>query len=263
MQCTLSHTTLKWFSAVFLSLLISYTMISCNKDSAAGEATMRVHLTDAPGDFQAVYIDIQAVEVTGVGGPVSVNLIRPGIYNLLDFRNGLDTLLGAVTLPAGYISQIRLVLGNNNSVQVDGVIYPLSTPSAQQSGLKLNLQKELSAGIVYDIWIDFDASRSVVQQGNGSYSLKPVIRTFSKPLTGAVKGTVSPAGSASTMIAIQNTDTIGGMVTDFLGNFYIGGLNPGTYRVIFNANPGFIDREISRVVVNAGTVTNMGIVVLL
>ncbi len=265
MNYTLLKNKLRLFTIITLGIFISFAQVSCNEDTTTnptGNSTMRVHLTDAPANYDAVYVDIQAVEVTGVNGAVQINLIRPGIYNLLDFRNGLDTLLGSVLLPAGTVSQIRLILGSNNSILVDGNIYPLSTPSAQQSGLKLNLHQELIANVVYDIWIDFDASLSVVKKGNGEYSLKPVLRAFSRPLTGSISGVVTPLGSIASLVAIQNTDTIGTM-TDVAGNFYIGGLNPGTYKIIFNANLGFLNKEVTGITVNAGANTNIGTVIIL
>jgi hypothetical protein len=69
----------------------------------------------------------------------------------LDFTNGLDTLLGSTVLPAGKISQMRLVLGSRNTVNIDGTISDLKTPSAQQSGLKFKIDATLKAGITYDV----------------------------------------------------------------------------------------------------------------
>lgn len=255
----------RWASLLAFALVLAFAQQSCKKDNTEngnGSTTMRMYLTDAPGDYQAIYLNIQAVEVTGIGGVKNLNLVRPGIYNLLDFRNGLDTLLGDVILPAGTVSQIRLILGDGNSIMVDGQTYPLSTPSAQQSGLKLNVHAELVAGITYDMWIDFDASRSIVKKGNGDYSLKPVIRAFTKALTGGIKGSITLPGNATTVYAIQNTDTVGTLADSLTGKFLIGGLNPGSYKVFFKGNGTHPNREDVGVIVNIGVVTDMGIVVI-
>lgn len=82
--------------------------------------------------------------------------INPGIYNLLDLTGGVSVVLGDAVVPSGYINQIRLVLGTNNTIVVDGVEMPLSTPSAMQSGLKLNLHQELQSGYTYEFLMDFD-----------------------------------------------------------------------------------------------------------
>jgi Domain of unknown function (DUF4382) len=140
-------------------------------------------LTDGPAGYDAVYIDVEKVEVnvssdsgTTTGWQI-LDLLRPGVYNLLKFSNGIDTVLAAADLPSGTLSQLRLVPGNNNSVVIGGQSYLLKTPSAQQSGLKLNIHSMLTTGIEYRLWIDFDANRSIVSTGSGEYILHPVLRT--------------------------------------------------------------------------------------
>src|SRR6266702_3813741 len=109
----------------------SAIFLSCKKSTSnSGSGHLQVMLTDAPAAYDAVYIDVQKVEVnvsadSGAGsGWQTVNVLRPGIYNLLKFSNGIDTLLAAADLPAGTISQMRLVLGNNNSIVLNGQSFP-------------------------------------------------------------------------------------------------------------------------------------------
>ncbi|MCB0699362.1 MAG: DUF4382 domain-containing protein [Chitinophagales bacterium] len=178
--------TKNFLKATIAVIATSFLFTACKKEETntnvqpTATAKVNFHLTDAPADYDAVYIDIQQVEVTMEGSAaVTLTPVRPGVYNLLDFRNGLDTLLLRADLPAGKISQMRLILGKNNSVVVNGQTHAMTTPSGQQSGLKLNLKEEFKAGGSYDVWIDFDAGSSIVVTGNGKYMLKPVIRAFS------------------------------------------------------------------------------------
>jgi hypothetical protein len=171
-------------------LLLVFTFQACKKtgNSNGQPSKMNIYLTDAPADYQAVWIDIQQVMVKGDAdsaandGWTTVPLLKPGKYNLLDLRNGKDTLLGGVSLPAGKVSQIRLILGDDNQIVLeDGSTVNMKTPSAQESGLKLDVDADLKAGIPYELVLDFDAARSIVKAGNsGQYILKPVIRTFAK-----------------------------------------------------------------------------------
>lgn len=128
---------------------------SCNKDKNLTH--LSVQMTDAPGNFGAVYIDLQGVEIKGNGGNLVLLNANEGIYNLLDFSNGADTLIASGDLEAGEVSQMRLILGSDNTVMVDGVIYPLSTPSAMQSGLKLQMHHTFEAGVskFYDASITY------------------------------------------------------------------------------------------------------------
>lgn len=247
---------------IFINLLVIVSLLlglsACTKSSK--NATLNVRLTDAPADYQQVLIDIQEVRInasaTDDAGWQSLP-VRKGVYNLLDFRNGLDTLLSTIDLPAGRISQIRLVLGSGNMIKKDGQWYNLDTPSAMQSGLKLNVQADLSEGVVYDLWIDFDAARSIVERGNGTFSLKPVIRTFTKAISGAIKGVVSPIAAAPVVSAVANGDTI----TTYAGadgKFLLPGLIQGTYKVIFTPKAPYVGKSVDNVGVTTGVVTDMG-----
>lgn len=241
-------------------LLLSVFWLACsNVDQTA---RLNVRLTDAPGDYEEVNIDIQSVEIHSSGGNqnsgwVSLD-VESGTYNILELTNGLDTLLATAELPAGKISQIRLVLGNNNSVKINGVINSLSTPSAQQSGLKLNLNAELTEGITYNITLDFDAARSIVKKGNGSYSLKPVIRALEAATSGAIKGTVIPLDASPAVFAIAGTDTIATAYTDEAGKFILRSIPAGTYKVSFVPKTGYTPLLKENVSVTLGSVNDLG-----
>ncbi len=247
--------------------------IACNKNSSTDStspSSMSVYLVDGPAAYDKVYIDVQSIQVK-VSTDASENewqtlsIPRTGIYNLLNFKNGLDTLLGTIQLPAGRISQLRLVLGSNNSIVLNGVAYPLTTPSAQQSGLKLAINADLVAGVDYKIWIDFDAARSIVQTGSGKYILKPVIRTFTQAESGGIKGIVLPVAAKGWVFAIANaTDTISSTPADLLtGVFVLRGVPAATYKIAFQPTAGtYKDTTYTNVAVTTGNVTNLGIVTL-
>lgn len=257
------------FTALSLVAISALTFTACNKsnddgdtnpDPSSGKAQVDFHLTDGPADYDAVYIDIQEVEVTMEGSAaVTLAPIRPGIYNLLDFRNGLDTLLVRADLPPGKVGQIRLVLGSDNSVVVNGVTEPLNTPSAQQSGLKLNLQEEFVAGGVYDVWIDFDAGKSIVETGNGKYNLKPVIRAYSALTDGRIEGYVLPSAALVTVYVSDGVNTYAAIPAAD-GYYRISGLPEGNYTVTFDADAAtpYVDVTLTNVAVVYGQSTNLG-----
>ncbi|MFM6954149.1 MAG: DUF4382 domain-containing protein [Sphingobacteriaceae bacterium] len=247
------------FISFLVILIISFGITSCDK--SANNATLKVRLTDAPANFQKVLIDIQDLQINASsdenGGTWQSLPIKKGVYNLLDFRNGLDTLLADVELPSGSISQMRLVLGANNQVEVGDQYYDLTTPSAQQSGLKFNVQAELTPGITYKLWIDFDAARSIVQRGNGSFSLKPVIRTFTQADSGAISGTVSPAAASPLVQAIANGDTIS-TIAGGDGNFLLRGVPAGLRKVVFTPVLPYSAKTVDNVQVTDGQVSTLG-----
>ncbi|WES96467.1 DUF4382 domain-containing protein [Chryseobacterium arthrosphaerae] len=234
---------------------------SCSDSDEKGTATVNVKLTDGPAAYDAVNIDIQKIEINSNGEWTALNFPTPGIYNLLKFKNGTDVVLGQAVLPEGNVSQMRMVLGPNNSIVVNGVSYPLQTPSAQQSGLKFNWHQTLAANGAYTVWIDFDAGRSVVTTGNGSYILKPVIRTFSELTNGQIKGYVQPQAAQAVVHAIMASDTISTAIPNPDGFFMFSGLPQGNYTVSYDAanNTGYTDQNTGNVPVTFGQITDLGI----
>lgn len=166
---------------ILLLSLLMLTLFACNKDNEeekgeTGPTKIMVYMHDQAVDYQQVNVDIQSVKIKGNGTNEEVDLeTNAGVYNLLDYQNGLDTLLGTITVEYDSLNQIRLVLGPENSVMVDSVLYPMETPSAQQSGLKIMLHSELTYVDTFVIDLDFDAAESVQVLGNGDYKLHPVI----------------------------------------------------------------------------------------
>lgn len=249
---------------IFLALsAVLFAVTSCqNEGSSDGNATLKVHLTDAPAKYDKVEVDIQKLELGKSDSEwKTLNMAKSGIYNLLDLNNGVDVLLGETVLPAGTVTQMRLILGSENYVTVDGVRYPLATPSAQQSGIKLNWMETLQPDGAYEIWLDFDADKSVVKQGNGNYLLKPVIRIFSKETDGQIKGYVAPA-EAQTTVKLLNATTNEEMMTaipEANGYFMLRGIPEGSYKLLYDAsdNSKYID-VTETVTVTFGKVLDLG-----
>jgi hypothetical protein len=119
-----------------------------------------------------------------------------------------------------------------------GVTYPLNTPSAQQSGLKLQINQTLQPNVTYNFLIDFDVNHSiVVEAGNsGNYNLHPVLRVTTDAISGSITGTFV-AGEfqvlASVMVGTEEVSAF----TDEAGVFFIHGLPAGTYTLTLTPDP--------------------------
>ena len=242
--------------------------VSCtNKEN--GNAQLKFSLTDAPSmEFTAVNLDVQGIEV-GVGDSANgkweaLDLLQPGVYNLLDYRNGETLLLANEAFPAGSISQVRLILGPNNTVIKNGVSYPLTTPSAQQSGLKFNLHQVLEADMMYSFVIDFDASRSIHETGNGKFMLKPVIRAYAEAFGATLRGYALPAEAKPYVQIVQGTDTLVSLPeTD--GKFLFPGIKGGVWKVNVVATDelnAYKDSTFITAPIAEGVVTDLGNIIL-
>lgn len=147
---------------------------SCSKDNR--NVPVQILLTDNPATFDSVNVHIQSVRVkmnSEEGGWISLHS-KDTTVNLLDLQNGTTTLIANDTIPAGTLKEVRFILGDGNYVVANGTRYALSTPSAEDSGLKIKIDKHLGETL-NSFTLDFDAALSIKEE-NGSYKLMPVIK---------------------------------------------------------------------------------------
>lgn len=227
---------------------------SDNTSSANG--TLHVAMTDAPAcGFDHVFVTVSKVRVNASGsagdndgGWTDIALPTPQRVDLLSLTNGVLFDIGRAPLPAGQYQQVRLVLSPNqgntlaNAVVVSGSTaeQPLATPSATQSGYKIIQPFTVPANTLVDLILDFNACKSIVQQGNGGYSLKPVVTATPMTVSGSITGFVAPAQAGATVYAEQNGRIVRGTVADASGKFVLTPLvqssTSGNYDVVIVDN---------------------------
>ena len=142
--------------------------------SSSGSGKISVHLMDAPGDYQEVNVDVQEIQINGPGGWTSLGTVDK-VIDLLHYTNGLTTtLVNEFGVEAGHYTQLRMILGSRNTLKLqDGSVVDLKVPSGMQSGIKLNVNFDVEPGTTKDVFIDFDAHRSVfVHQAGMSDQLR-------------------------------------------------------------------------------------------
>ncbi|CAG2132010.1 hypothetical protein LMG31506_00950 [Cupriavidus yeoncheonensis] len=201
-----------------------------------GQGTLKVSMTDAPAcGFDHVFVTVNRVRVhtsanadPTASGWVNIDVSPARKIDLLSLTNGVLTSLGQTALPAGNYQQVRLVLDANTGggsaalansvVPTGGTEQSLDTPSAVQSGIKINRPFTVSSGTLTDLVLDFDACKSVVKRGNGSFGLKPVVTAVPTVVSGAVTGVVGSAPGAS-VYAERNGVVVKATVADANGNF--------------------------------------------
>ena len=170
--------------------------------------------------------------------------------NLLDLTNGVTALLGDAELPAGQYDQIRLVLGDENVVVVDGVEHDLRVPSGRQSGFKIQHVFTIAEGETYAAILDIDAARSVHRTGHGQYMLRPVMRMHARARVAHIGGTVLPLAAAPLVWTVAGPDTVQTFADPLSGHFRLMALPEGTYDVHIEATaPGWTDTLITGVTV--------------
>lgn len=254
----------------YLAILVGFFtasvfIISCSDSTSpeTGQGQLKLIMVDAPAGYDEVNIVVTRVEVHRTdadsnSGWFVINDIT-ATYDLLTLRNGASVILGNNSLDAGHYSQIRLLIGQGSNIVVDGITYPLEIPSGEQTGVKLNHSFEILSATLYELILDFDAERSIVQTGNGQYKLKPVIRVVPMIISGSISGRISPPVAAGYVYAISGSDTAGTISEPITGTFRLMALLHNTYRVeVFSALPVYNDTTITNVVVNTGQNTDLG-----
>lgn len=270
------RTITKWLSAIGAAGMILF--FACNKDNSSGsnpnippgKSQVSVYLTDGPVQFFKVLVDIRQVAVkidTAMHQDDADNdhqwgdewekntiwdtlTITPGVYDLLQLRNGVDTLLASGTYPSGKILKVRVTLGSDNSIFTDSLTsYPLDV-FGPHPYFDINVKREHVFDVSnndFKLWLDFNLQRSIFFW-SGTFYLKPYIVAFNDHSSAKIEGLVLPPGASPLVEAFNDVDTVYA-VPNFDGGYKIRAVNPGTYTVNVYGHHGYSDTTISNIVV--------------
>ncbi len=214
----------------FLAIVLSvFTLYACGGGSGGGGSTTgsaAVSLTDAPGDYDHVYITVEDIwfHTDGTAGPADAGwqrfpLVTPVTVDLIQLSNGIvgSPIWDNLAVPVGTYQQIRLVLAGtedaltasasdvglkyNNEVNVvgDPTHYPLRIPDVHR-GIRLAGTFPITAGGKLRLAIDFDAGHDVVdilRNGLTEYILKPRLAYCGLDDAGAIVGSIDPVSAAT------------------------------------------------------------------
>jgi hypothetical protein len=221
-------------SILFLSILSLVCINGCNQPSDNAPSTLNISLVDSPGDYEEVNIEIDSVQVKFQDNDwTSLKDFKSGIYNLLDYTAGHELFVTSQQMPSTMLTQIRVMLGGNNSVVVHGTTYKLVTPGGTESGYKIVVNQALDPGKDVQMVIDFDASSSV-RESSGIYLLRPVIKAYNKSATGSISGKVFPEDLNISIQVYANGVIASTFAPKGVSDFIVSGLPEGTYQVIFD-----------------------------
>jgi len=269
-----------------------FTLFLCINCSSSTEidntARVQLKLVDAPGDYVGVNIEIIDIQYntsdSGEWQSFQSETGYPIQVDITDLIGGTSLLLTDEMLPVGMLHQIRLVLNDNNTLEIEGemegdtpgeiITEHLTTPSAQQSGLKIKLNQELEAGFVYLFTLDWQVNESIVKAGNSEkYILKPVIRVSAEVSSGSLKGTVTedllddtienpPLFNATISIYDVDEILIAQTTTNEAGEYMLYGIPPGNYRLEISHTDYNLYSSPESITISLGEILDYGVVKL-
>ena len=283
-------------SLVAASFLVAFMLIfsACTKTDINAKAGGKVSLflTDGPGEYDSVFIDIQKVEVKidndslykndddrckddddrdddqkrkdDYGEWVNISF-TPAIIDILSLRNGVETKLGEANIASGTVRKIRITLGTQNRVVKNGVSSTLELRNETNNFLYVKLydkHRQRSADSTsVSVWVDFDVANSIYEK-DGKFYLRPVLRPFNNKNFGEVEGKVLPL-EAKAVVRITNGAGFNGVaLPNREGKFKLRGLESGTYTVTVQGLAPYKDKVISNIVVTKGKETELGVITL-
>jgi len=272
---------------LFAAFMAIIGMSSCEKGESYRQTNLKVYLTDHPAEFDNVLVSIVSVEAKVDSGRASCRDDRPerfdhdgddhqrrsddfgywtplsfspGSYDVLALRNGIDTLLGTASF-TGTLRKLRIGVSGVTVVKA-GVSHPVVLDPTLQNYLYVRVH-DTDMDHRPDsskVWVDFDLARSIVES-NGRFYLRPVLKPFNDRSFGGIEGGVTPREAAVVVTAFGATDRATA-IPDVRGHYCIRGLDPGTYRLVFDGNNGYADKVVTGVSVTRGRKTRVEDVVL-
>ena len=190
-----------------LSYLAATVLVGCmagaigcggSPSGPSGSGSLRVMMKDSP------FHDASAVLVTFK--EVSVHQDTDADFTPLKFspdaasrtcdllrlqKDNAQDVLGIGTLDAGHYTQVRLAVAeaklylgapSTGDACGPGLIPPAGTPNSltiPSGEVKLNREFDVPEGGATEMSLDFDGDHSIIQTGNGSYMMKPVVAVIS------------------------------------------------------------------------------------
>ena len=165
------------------ALLVSLVAAGCDNSadsptSPTGETRLSVYLTDAPGDVESVWVQVDDIVLVGQGTRVSLLEEPTDLINVTELTDAAVALLVAgVPVEPGRYTQVRFVLGGAVLLDDYGNVYAygdielppdleltgeLTCPSCSQSGIKVKVPGgvELAEADDAGVLMDFDVSQS-------------------------------------------------------------------------------------------------------
>jgi hypothetical protein len=228
---------------LYLIPIISVLFLaSCEDPDASPKALLNLILVDSPAKWDSVLVEIEGVdiEVLTEGRDTQAQTFfleyKSGDkkIRISDLVGGNALLLGRSELPIGQIISAKIILGNNHFMYFDEKEYPLTLSDGLSNEVVLQASLDINQGFSYDIILDMDLEKSIVQKSESplSYTLDPFFTLLNGAGTVDISGVLRPLELYPAIYLSNDQDTIS-THTDDTGKYYFR-VPAGSYRIFFD-----------------------------
>ncbi|HEX2901500.1 MAG TPA: DUF4382 domain-containing protein [Bacteroidia bacterium] len=264
-----------------LVLGLAFFATSCQKENVGPDGTkpeagtFKAYMTDSPGDFEALNIEILRVEAFIEGeGWVTLNSNARSV-NVLSLTNGVQTELTAAAeseAKAGAYTKLRIVFGSNNHITISNqaalalseitgnLVATFSLHFKGEREVVIEIDEKVNSRVGAAVLLDFNVAQSVHQYAD-SFVIDPILTVIEDARTG-VRGHVE--GAASAAVTLNNHSGSFSTYINAEGDFLLRGMEDGTYDLIVmpcgvvgqlqDPQP----KEVNGVIVTEGEITSVG-----
>lgn len=257
-KTTLKHHFMKRIIIFVCTGLMASTLLTSCTDEAANNAagTFKVKMTDAPGDYAALNIEITSVDAYHENqGWVNLSNQTTSL-NVLSLTNGSEiTLANTAQVQAGLYTRLRIRYAPQASITLQ------NSAGSLQAGFiggvnetEIIIHQEINAQTGVDLLLDFNVAQSVIET-SGQYIIDPVITVITDPNTG-IKGQVKGASHAA--VKLDNAMLHYSTYITASGEFLIRGVEPGIYTLTIFPQEAAQPTIINNVTISDGEIHSMG-----
>lgn len=254
---------------ILLLITLAFSTLSikqCSKSDNRQNSTIYISLADNPADYLQLNLDYKATQITTSykqqTTTTDLDVLKPGMINVLDLQNGRDTLLGNIYAQIDQLKSLTFSIGTNNTLRTTEGDFNLVLSSPDDQTTTIQVDHSIQESDFYNYYIDFNALKSVTLK-EGIYYLNPSLRVFSKRNTGIISGNILPVEARPIIkVYVGNSDTLSFLAGEN-GQFLLRGIKAGFYDVQFKATNGdYKTKVLEEVQVANNDIINIGTVLL-
>ncbi|UZD21581.1 DUF4382 domain-containing protein [Algoriphagus halophytocola] len=175
---------MKKLTFYLLPFLIVLGLSACRDSDSSPRALVNMILVDSPAQWDSVFVEINGVDVEmiveGRESDFETFFLEYKSGNkrikISELVGGNALLLGRDELPIGRITKTTVLLGENHTMFIGSKKYVLDLAPDAENEVELETSIDIESGVAYDLLLDMDLEKSIIQNAETSYSLMP---TFS------------------------------------------------------------------------------------